>query len=72
LKLDNKLALVLGDFVEQSLANTSVGIIGVKSGHLLYVKVAARRSTNKVRLVDESFKPVGGKYRVILHFKTDK
>ena len=58
--------------MEQSLANTSVGIIGVKSDHLLYVNVNARRTTNKVRLVDKNSNLVKGTYRVVLHFKTDK
>jgi len=72
--LDNKTVFVLGDFVEPSTDKTgqAVGIVGVKSDHILYVKVDQRRSTNCIKVTGEDLQPVKETYRVLLHFKTDK
>ena len=72
--LENKKLLVLGDFVESSTDKTgqAIGIVGIKSEHILYVKVDQRRSTNCVKVTSEDLQPVKGTYRILLHFKTDK
>lgn len=69
---------VVGDFVAQSYINgTCIGVVGVNVGinsnTVCYTGLNPRRRvTHCIRLVDKDFTTVPGKYRVVLHFKSDK